>query len=224
MAELNESNTKHVRLLQSIFNFDDNDLIANRHGQVTSSQRYQLRDYYLKSQNDGLWLFIITVVGLWIGTSAISASQPFMGILTLLAVFIADTLLVADMLYKRSDKALNLLDETLLEVSGVAVLSTDRSNSNWLLLLFAPALYILQTLTSTNQYKIRIGGQRFTITSEAFHALQNGETYRVYFVRKKTPILSIEPISPEGRLQYLPHAKPTALQLDYLPRKKKSLE
>ncbi len=222
-SNINDTDSQHIRLLQAVFSFDDNDLVANRYGKITPAQRYQLRDYYLKRQNDWLWLIIITTLGLWIGLPSLSTHQPLVGILALLIVFGADTLLVADMLYKRSDKALNLLDESLLEVSGTAVLSKDENSANTLLLFLAPTWYVLQSLTSKPQYKIRIGDQRFTVNSEAFQALKNGETYRVYFGRNKTPILSIEPISPAGGLRYLPNARPSMLELDYPTKKKKKI-
>lgn len=217
-SQSEESHLKTMRLLQAVFAFDDNDLVANRYGQITPAQKYQLRDYYLKNQNTLMGLAVITIIGVLLAMS----SSPLMMVGILLGVGVLDILLIADMLHKRSDRALDLLDDRVLRVSGTAVLSQNTNSPNPILLFFAPFWYFISSLNSGTSYKLRIGGQKFNITSETFHALENGATYCVYYAPKKTPILSIEPLNITDQSPvYIPNARPQPSYTDYPPQKKK---
>lgn len=219
-SESEPTHLKTMPLLQAVFAFNDDDLIANRYGQVTLAQKYQLRHYYLKSQNNILWVIGITILGFFLMLPNWQVNDFFVDALILVIILILDGLLIADSIYKRSDKALELLDVSILKVTGTAILSQKSDEPNLMWFFFKPTWYFFMWLTASTTYQLRIGGQRFAITNEAFHAIKNGAPYCVYFARKKTPILSIEPIHHDQSLAYLPNARPTASVLDSPPRKK----
>lgn len=231
MEQLTQSYLESMPLLQSVFVFDNNDLIANRYGQFSDIQKLQLQRLTRRDQlSNWLLMGILSLAGYAIIANLylISSEETFYFNIVLLVLFFAliilDVLFIWFNLYYQSNGQMVRPDALAEKVSGIAVLSTNQPDKG--LILLSPYLYLASLSNAKNSHKFRIDNQKFSISSEAFHALENGAAYCVYYTKMSESqlktILSIEPLNKIDQSPvYVPNVKQQMLSVDYPPQKKK---
>lgn len=211
------SNLKSMPLLQAVFHFTDNDLIANRYGQLTNSQTNRLHKVS-RQQGVGYAILLTLGVGLVYGFSLMrnNSDEYSMIIMSIIMISMMLVFLIAYWLVLRSNYWVNRINKRPVQrVTGVAVLSSHTVATP------LGSRFFLVNYDTT--HILRIDDKKFFISSDMFNALENGAAYCVYYVNtNKSGIVAVEPISSEDySLIYEPTPHAELTEADGLLKKKK---
>ena len=154
--------------LRDVFDFGEEELAANRNGQITEYQRRRLLRRLLKKFAIGIPFFLIAL--LLTRFSAATTDFALNSILVLSVIVICGFLVVTFVQY--------LLDIQRGKASAI----------HGLVSLYATSHY----RSSAVNYKMRVHDMTFSLSRAEFQAFKNGEVYSIYYAPNSHCILSVD--------------------------------
>lgn len=168
------------RRLRKFFHFTEEDLLANRRGQLSERQKKRLgqqaKAEHASARSSATILFVIAVAGLAVGLTIASIAPASIGrtlIILLMGILWPSVWAAQGLQTIRTAYALR--EPRLCQVSGRAHLIRHTDGSHGL----------------------KIGAQEFDLDGNPSAVLVNGDEYTVHYVEATEEILSMEYLIPE---------------------------
>jgi hypothetical protein len=176
--------------LMKYFKFDEADLQANRSGQLTEKQTTGMAedDKYNKifGAIGGIFLFLIAVLGFYVGVSGFSQSYDIRGRLTAVVLVAAWGGLFGGLCARTMRHAFSKFQVRILKAEGpVNIVKVERTSTR-------PN----GTTSRFYAYEMHIGTGTFDVTSDLAGYMMQGDIYAIYYTQdSEKEILSTELIS-----------------------------
>lgn len=184
-----------MKQLMDTFDFDADDLLANRAGRLTERQLERLAAQRARAQR-GWWLvyLLLLLLAFAVVAPALAVAGALMSGLGIVAALVGLALLVggANLLHLRW-LARDTREGRVLAVMGRALTEIESG--------------------STRPY-LRLHKQRFPISMSQSKAIRDGEVYTAYFAPRSGTLLALEPYDAPAESGY-----EEVLDVDALPRR-----
>lgn len=161
------------KALMTAFEFDEHDLAANRLGQLTDAQRDALRS--TQGERGAVWWGIYLTLGAFAATLCgvlLLKGASTQEWLLLLSIVIPTALLISLLHFGRGRIERHELHQgQITSLTGTAT-----------------------THVEINQMVLRVGNKSFGVSPGQAKAIEDGQSYTVYYLRRSNVIVAIEPV------------------------------
>jgi hypothetical protein len=173
--------------IKAYLGFEENDLIANRNGELSEKQRKRIKEADRFAERFIQLLFVLFLAGgIFVGILAFSAEKDIA-----LWIGMVLLLLLAGWAFRGAHTE---VDDTVQKVEGqIDIVKIGNMTGS------------VNTASSQRMtvsgYEMRVGDAVFDNANPALIEYMQGDAYLVYFTKTTRQILSVEPISKEVNLQ-----------------------
>lgn len=167
------------KTLMTAFEFDEQDLAANRLGQITNAQRDALRS--TQQERGAVWW------GIYLTVAALAAT--LCGVLLLKGastqewLFLFSIIVPVVILVSLLRLMLGQIEQRELQRGQISSLTGTAT-----------------TLVDMNRMILKVGNKTFEVSYEQAKAIQEGQSYTVYYLRRSNLIVAIESVDEIDRL------------------------
>lgn len=173
--------------IKAYFGFEENDLIANRNGELSEKQRKRIKDADRFAERFIQLLFILFLAGgIFLGILAFFTEKNIGLWIGMVILF-----LLAGWAFRGAHTE---VDDAVQKVEGqIDIVKIGNMTGSVNTASPQPM--------NVSGYEMRVGGEVFDNANPALIEYMQGDTYLVYFTKTTRQILSVEPISKPADLQ-----------------------